>query len=122
MARSRASAKAAGTTFETSIATHLAAHVDDRIERRTRNGAKDRGDIGGVRVLGNRVVLELKEYGGRLLPGVWLTEAEVEAGNDDAIAGLVIAKRRGVTDPGRQWVLMDVDSLIALVTGERPTK
>lgn len=120
MTRNRASAKSAGTAFETSIAAHLAAHIDDRIERRARNGAKDRGDISGVRVLGNRVVLELKEYGGRLLAGTWLAEAEVEAGNDDAIAGLVIAKRRGTTRPGAQWVLMDVDSLIALVTGERP--
>lgn len=120
MPRSRASAKAAGTRHETSIADYLAAHVDDRIERRARTGAKDRGDISGFRVLGNRVVLELKDYGGRILAGPWIGEAEVEAGNDDAIAGLVVAKRRGTTRPGAQWVLMDVDSLIALVTGERP--
>jgi hypothetical protein len=48
-ARSRRSAKTAGTRFETAIAAALAAALgDDRIERRTRNGTKDRGDIGGV--------------------------------------------------------------------------
>lgn len=120
MPRSRASAKAAGTRFESLVAEYLAAHVDDRIERRARSGAKDRGDISAFQVLGNRVVLELKDYGGRILAGEWISEAEVEAGNDDAVAGLVVAKRRGTTRPGAQWVLMDVDSLIALVTGERP--
>jgi len=120
MTRNRSSAKAAGTKFETSIAQHLAIHVDDRIERRRQTGAKDRGDLSGIRVLGNRICAELKDYGGRILAGEWIAEAETEAANDDAAAGIVIAKRRGITDPGRQWVLMDVDTLITLITGERP--
>jgi len=120
MSRSRASAKQAGTKFETSIAQHLAIHVDDRIERRRQTGAKDRGDLSGIRVLGNRIVAELKDYGGVIHAATWITEAELEAANDDAAAGIVIAKRRGTTDPGRQWVLMDVDTLITLITGERP--
>jgi hypothetical protein len=120
MPRNRASAKSAGTAHETSIAAYLAAHVDDRIERRAKNGAKDRGDISGLRVLGNRIVLELKDYRGEIHASTWIREAEIEAGNDGAIAGLVIAKRRGTAKPGEQWVLMDVDSLIALITGERP--
>ena len=120
MARSRASAKSAGSSHERNIADYLAAHVDDRIDRRVKTGARDRGDIGGLRVLGNRIVLELKDYGGRILASEWIHEAELEAGNDDAAAGIVIAKRRGVTAPGKQWVLMDVDTLIALITGQRP--
>jgi hypothetical protein len=114
------SARQAGTAFETLIASYLARHVDDRIERRVKNGAKDRGDISGVRVLGNRVVIEVKDYGGRMLPSEWVREAEVEAGNDDAIAGVVAVKRRGVAAAGEQFVLMTVDSFVALVTGERP--
>ena len=119
MTRSRASAKSAGTWLETAITNHLAKHVDDRIERRARNGAKDRGDIGGLRHMGGRVVIECKEYGGRLLPGPWITEAETERGNDDALAGIVIAKRRGTTRAGDQYVLMTVDDLTALLTGNR---
>lgn len=120
MTRNRKSAKNAGTAFELSIATHLATHIDDRIERRVKHGAHDRGDISGLRVLGNRVVIECKEYGGRLLPGEWINEAHTEMGNDDATAGIVIAKRRGTTKPGEQWVLMTTDDLVALITGERP--
>jgi len=118
--RNRASAKAAGARFETSIAQHLAIHVDDRIERRRLSGKNDRGDLSGIRVLGNRIVAELKDYGGVIHAATWIAEAETEAANDDAAAGIVIAKRRGITDPGRQWVLMDVDTLITLITGERP--
>ena len=120
MTRTRASAKAAGSTHERNIANYLAQHIDDRIDRRVKTGANDKGDVGGLRVLGNRIVLELKDYGGRIDAGTWIREAETESGNDDAAAGIVIAKRRGTTDPGKQWVLMDVDSLITLITGERP--
>lgn len=115
--RSRASAKKAGSSFETSIATYLAAHVDDRIERRAKNGAKDRGDLSGVRVHGERVVIEAKDYGGQLKPGPWLNEAQIEAGNDDAAIGVVVAKRRGTTDPGSQFVLMEVRDLVFLLNG-----
>ena len=119
--RNRKSAKDAGTRFAQSIAEHLAATLDDdRIETRAKHGAKDRGDIAGVRHRGARLVIECKEYGGRLLPPAWTAEAEVERGNDDALAGVVIAKRRGTTDPGQQWVLMTVDQLVALLTGRRP--
>jgi hypothetical protein len=121
MTRSRASAKAAGTRFETSLVGYLATHVDDRIERRARNGSKDRGDVSGVRTFrGGRVVVEAKDYGGRILAGTWLGEAEAERGNDDAIAGVVIAKRRGTTDPAEQFVLMTVADFVAILNGERP--
>lgn len=119
MSRTRASAKAAGASFERSLADWLAKHVDDRIDRRVKNGAKDRGDIGGLRHMGGRVVIECKDYGGRLMSGPWIQEAEVERGNDDALAGIVIAKRRGTTRPGDQYVLMTVDNLTALLTGNR---
>jgi hypothetical protein len=120
--RSRASARAAGTRFETSIVGYLAAELDDdRIERRAKNGARDRGDVTGLRTTGGgRIVLEAKDYGGRLLPGEWLREADIERGNDGAIVGAVVAKRRGITDPGAQVVLMTVRDLVALISGHRP--
>lgn len=62
MTRSRRSARTAGTRFESSIAAALAQALDDdRIERRSRNGNRDRGDIGGVRCRGQRVVIEAKD-------------------------------------------------------------
>jgi hypothetical protein len=118
-ARSRASARAAGSRTERAVADYLAAHVDDRIDRRVKTGAKDRGDIGGIRIHGKRVVAEVKDCA-KLELGRWLTEAETERGNDDAIAGVVIAKRRGKGDPGDMLVAMTLADLAALLTGARP--
>lgn len=118
MGRSRSSAKAAGARFERLVADHFAARIDDRIDRRVTTGAKDKGDIAGIRVHGKKVVAELKDYGGRLEPGTWLKEAETERVNDGALAGFVVAKRRGTANPDDQIVLMTVGDLIALITGE----
>lgn len=119
MSRSRASAKAAGTRHESNVVAYLREHYDDMIERRRQSGAKDRGDVSGFRFAGRRIVAELKDYGGRFHVGPWLNEAEVERLNDSADVGLVIAKRRGTTDPGDQVVLMTVRDLVCLLTGER---
>ena len=123
MTRSRASAKGAGTSFETLMSGYLNFHVDDRIERRRLTGAKDRGDISAVKVFrGGRMVLECKdaagEYAGRL--GSWVNEADTERGNDDAVACAVLVKRKGTRAPGRQFVIMTADDLVALLTGDRP--
>lgn len=122
MTRSRASAKSAGTVLETVVSRYLAVHVDDRIERRARNGAKDRGDVGGVRILrGGRMVLECKDVVSVSL-GAWYSEAEKERGNDDAMCCAVVHKRKGKGQPGDQWVTMTVDDLVALLTGDRPSE
>lgn len=119
MARNHRSAKAAGQRFETQIAAGLAEGLnDDRIERRARNGASDRGDIGGLRVHGQRLVVECKNSPTRVNLPAWTDEAHIEAGNDDALAGVVVHKRHGVTDPMRQWVSMTVTDLVALLTGQ----
>ena len=122
MARNRNSAKQAGTKFETLVTRYLRTTLDDdRIERRRLGGAgNDRGDISGLRHMGQRIVLECKDYGGQLKPGPWIEEAHIEAGNDSALLGIVVAKRRGTTDPGSQFVLMTLNDLVALLTGERP--
>lgn len=117
--RSRRSAKTAGTRFERAIADHLAAMLDDRIDRRVRTGARDRGDLTGVRAPGGgRVVVEVKNCA-RVNLAEWAAEAELERGNDDALAGIVIHKRHGVPDPGLQWVTCTVDELIAILAGDR---
>ena len=117
--RTRASARAAGTRFETQVAGYLAQTLnDDRIERRARTGAKDRGDITGIRARGMRVVVECKATA-RWQPGPWLAEAEVERGNDDAGVGIVVAKRHGIADPAQQVALMTLRDLAALLAGHR---
>jgi hypothetical protein len=129
MTRSRSSARAAGSRFERQIADYLAEVLDDdRIDKRVKYGQKDRGDIAGLRIHGKRLVVECKdvkhEYctkcerlSGLKLPE-WTREAQLEAGNDDALVGIVVHKRQKVGDPGQQWVSMTVDDLAALITGE----
>lgn len=122
MTRSRASAKAAGASFERLVADYLAATVDDRIDRRVKTGAADKGDIGGVRDRdGRRVVLECKDYGGQLKPAEWVREAHTERDNDEAVVGAVVAKRLGTRDPGSQWVLMTMADLVELLRGAEST-
>lgn len=117
MSRTRKTAKQAGAKFEKLVADFLAENLDDRIERRVLGGAKDRGDIANVRDSHNRrIVIETKDYGGKLNLPQWTKEAHTEADNDGAHVGLVIAKRRGTTNPADQWVAMTVNDLIQLLT------
>lgn len=111
-------AKQKGTRFETSIVNWLRDRLgDDRIERRSLVGAKDRGDVAGVRTIrGARVVIECKAQARHSL-AEWLEEARREAGNDDAPVGVVIFKRRGTTHPAQQYVLMDTETLARLLEG-----
>jgi hypothetical protein len=118
MSRNRASAKAAGARFERLIADTFATHLDDRIDRRVKTGAKDKGDIAGIRHHGQRITVECKDTS-RIELGVWVTEAETERGNDDGLAGLVIHKRRAHGDGLDQYVTCTVRDLLALITGER---
>jgi len=107
-----------GHAFERQVANYLRVRLDDtRIDIRPKNGVNDRGDIGGVRTIrGADLVLECKNRN-RLELAAWLTEAEVEAGNADAPAGVVVHKRRGVGAPGGQYVTMTLDTLIWLLEG-----
>ncbi|MDR0848895.1 MAG: hypothetical protein LBN10_07635 [Propionibacteriaceae bacterium] len=119
MTRTRKSARTAGTRFETLVATYLAETLDDdRIERRSRNGVKDRGDITGVRHMGGRVVIECKNTTALDLSG-WARQADIERGNDDAVVGVICHKRHGNALPENQWVTMTLAEFVALMTGNR---
>lgn len=119
MTRNRQSAKSAGTRTERHLADYLAHQLgDDRIDRRAKTGAKDRGDITGLRCHNQRLVIEVKDCARLDLAG-WVAQAATEAGNDDALAGLVVHKRRGTTNPGTWYVTATVDDLLALLDGQR---
>jgi hypothetical protein len=109
-----------GPSFERLIADYLKEHGFPFADRRVKTGARDTGDVGGVHVYDRRVVIEAKNYGGRLEPSTWLKEAQLEAANDQAAIGVVVAKRRGTTEPGRQYVLMELADLVFLLTENRP--
>jgi hypothetical protein len=121
MTRSRQSAKAAGTRFERVTADFLRDNVDDRIDRRVKTGAKDRGDHAGVRHLGARGVHECKDRVRVDIAGA-LAEAETARANDDALWAAVIHKRHGRADPGDQLVTMTLRDYAALLAGSRPSR
>lgn len=117
--RNRRSAKAAGTRFERLTADYLARVLeDDRIDRRPKTGAKDRGDIAGLRHMGQRLVVECKNTS-RINLAVWAGEAEVERGNDDALAAVVVHKRHGRGSAAEQWVTLTLGDFAALLSGSR---
>lgn len=118
MSRTRASAKAAGRSFETLMATYFHDTVDDRIERRRQGGSKDRGDISGLRHMGGRAVVECKDRARLDLAG-WAAEAETERGNDDALVGVIAHKRHGNANPADQWITMTAGNFVALLNGNR---
>jgi hypothetical protein len=118
--RNRATAKAAGAKFERLIADGLATALEDtRIDRKVKSGAQDKGDIANVRLGEHRIVIECKDRGGQFYAAEWVAEAEAERTNDGALAGIVIAKRKGVTDPMQQYVVATVGELVALLRGDR---
>ena len=82
------------------------------------DSSKDRGDVAGLRHMGERVVIECKSTARPDLAG-WAAEAETERGNDEAVAGLICHKRHGKGQPADQWVTCTLGELVALITGSR---
>lgn len=96
MARNRKTAKDAGTRFETAVEAYLQwALQDRRIQRLRLHGAKDTGDIGNIYFEGKPVVIECKDTS-KENTAQHLAEAATEAGNADALLGVVVQKRRGI--------------------------
>lgn len=102
--------KRIGTAWESCVVEFLRANGVVHAERRTLNGAKDRGDIAGIPGL----VIECKNERTTTLAS-YLDEAERERINDGARIGLAWFKRRGKTSPGSGYVLMNGDTLIRLL-------
>lgn len=109
-----------GSAFERMVADWLKSRLgDDRIDRRVKHGVNDRGDITGVRTAGGgRVVIECKAQN-RLTLAEWVDEAELERGNDDAVVGVVVHRRRGkgASSFGETYVSMTLESFARLLDG-----
>lgn len=109
-----------GATFERLMADYLALALnDDGIDRQVKSGAKDRGDIRGVKIWGQRIAVECKNTRRDELPKA-IREAEVERGNIDGLAGVVVIKRHGKAKPEDQLVVMTARDFAAILSGARP--
>lgn len=110
MTRSRASAKKAGSAWETEICTFLT-EGGIPAERRARKGALDTGDISG---LGPMFACEAKDTHALTLAS-WIAEANVEALNAHADIGVAWAKRARKSSPGDAYVLLDGNAFLRLL-------
>ena len=117
--RSRDSAKRAGRWMQQLVADYWKVHIDPDVEQRKLSGTKDRGDISGIKIHGQRIAVEVKNTA-KLTVASFLAEAEQERINDDALAGVVIAKRTGKAQPEDQLVIMTLRDFTAILTGTRP--
>lgn len=118
MSRSKKSAKEAGTRFERSVADYLSRALgDSAIDRQVKTGSRDTGDVRGVFIGGKAVAVECKDYAGRSELPQWYREAEAERGNRDASYGVVVWKRKGVSDPAGQHVSMTLSTFAAICAG-----
>lgn len=116
--RTPASAKKAGTAFERLIADHLSDRWDDRIDRQIRRGARDVGDISGFRTLGGqKIAVECKATVQTHLSD-WWRQATSERDNLGAAHAIIVHKRYGRGDAGRQWVTMTLDQLLLLMDSQ----
>jgi hypothetical protein len=109
--------KQKGTSFERLVADGLAEALDDdRIDRAPLRGDGDRGDIAGVRAPFGKLAIEVKNVARMDLAG-WVAEAEVERGNADAIAGVVVHKAKGKGKFRDQYVTLRMSDFLAAVWG-----
>lgn len=102
--------KRKGTAAETAVVQYLRASGFAQAERRSLNGAKDRGDIAGL----PGVVIEVKNCARQELAS-WVNEAEAERDNDGASLGVVWHKMRGRGNPGDWFVTMSGAQFAALL-------
>jgi hypothetical protein len=111
-----------GATFERLIADHFKEHWPDRaaefIDRQVKVGSRDVGDLANVRLGTRKIAVEIKTVKAMSL-GTWVGEAQEEAENLDAIAGIVVHKRVRHGKPGEQYLTMTVDDLINIIHAAR---
>jgi hypothetical protein len=110
MTRSRATARQAGTKWESAIVATLIERGWIHAERRRLAGAKDRGDVAGV----PGVVIEAKNTN-RLALAEAVDEANVEALNDSAPIGVAWIHRKGKSSPLDGYVCMDGATFLRLL-------
>lgn len=110
MSRSRKTARAAGTRWESRIVTALQDAGFIHAERRRLSGARDRGDITGVPGL----VIEAKDTN-RMALAEAVDEAVAEAANDNGSIGAAWIKRRGKSGAEEGYVVMQGDHFLRLL-------
>jgi len=105
-----ASQRRKGNGYERDLVAWLRDHGRPHIERRLAGGPGDRGDLTGW----PGVVVEAKNHRQLDLAG-WVDQLEVEIEAANAMTGVVVVKRRLVTDVGKHYAICTVERWEALM-------
>lgn len=107
-----------GTALETACARYFSEKLGVDVRRNPLMASLDQGDLFGIKANGKHFVVEVKNCTSYRLAG-WMKELEREKECADTDLGCVLFHRRGVgiQNTGKQYVLMDVDTLIELLKG-----
>lgn len=103
--------KQKGTAFESSVLPAIQ-QKRPNAERRVLQGSNDKGDFHIPDE--DRFIVEAKNCKDMDLSG-WLREALREADNAGVPHGVVFHKKRGTTDPRKQYATMEVGAFLDLV-------
>ena len=103
-----------GSSFERSIADYLKDNWSRYIDRRVKTGAHDQGDIANFYIHDHEVVIECKNVKAADLSGA-LGEAQREALNAGALAGVLVKKRHGKGAPDQQYVVTTLGDLLNIL-------
>lgn len=106
--------KAKGSAYERSIVTYLR-DMGFAVDRTRAGWADDRGDIHGVTSpAGQPFVFECKNHKGLAL-AAWVGELQAEIDNAGGVAGVVVHKKRGTTDPADQYATLPLWMVVKLL-------
>lgn len=110
-------AKQKGTMFETALVRWLEGKYAT-VKRIVLHGAKDEGDIeviGWGDNAGNTVAFNIEAKNCNTLSlSQWIKEAEVES-EHAGVPVVVVAKRKGIGDPGKSYVITTLEMFQRLV-------
>lgn len=112
--------KAKGTAFESLVRDYLKDEWSSDVDRLTLSGASDRGDLGGFRVGDRLVAVECKNHTAMSLAS-WVGEAQREAENYRAVAGIVIHKRKGKGRAADQYVTLTLRDFLDILRTAKDT-
>ena len=102
--------KQKGTAAETAVVKFLKESGFPYAERRALHGTLDKGDITGC----GPIVFEVKNHKSLDFAG-WIGELKDEVANAEAETGVVVAKKRGTTDPYEWYAVMPFGWLTELL-------
>lgn len=109
--------KQKGTAFESLVRDYLQQAWSPIVERMPLSGNADRGDLSNFRVGTKQqhlIAFELKNRTQMSL-SQWVREAQEEAMNYDAVAGVVCHKRKGKGAAGEQFVTMTLEDFLTIL-------